>query len=71
MLPVGCETVGVEAAPEVRYVRRDGMSIAYTRWGRGTHVVVYTPPLVSNVELIWEADEWFERANTRVNSTRW
>jgi class 3 adenylate cyclase len=35
-----------------------GVSIAYTRWGRGSHVVVYTPPLASNVEIVWEADEW-------------
>ena len=24
----------------------------------GAHVVVYTPPLASNVEIVWEADEW-------------
>jgi class 3 adenylate cyclase/pimeloyl-ACP methyl ester carboxylesterase len=48
----------VEAVPEVRYVRRDGVSIAYSRWGHGPHVVVYTPPLASNVEIVWESDEW-------------
>jgi pimeloyl-ACP methyl ester carboxylesterase len=44
--------------PDVRYVRRDGVNVAYTRWGQGSHVAVFTPPLVSNVELAWESDEW-------------
>ena len=48
----------MDVVPEVRYVRRSGVSIAYTRWGAGSHVVVYTPPLASNVEIVWEADEW-------------
>ena len=48
----------MEGVPEVRYARRDGVSIAYSRWGHGSHVVVYAPPLASNVEIVWEADEW-------------
>jgi class 3 adenylate cyclase/pimeloyl-ACP methyl ester carboxylesterase len=48
----------VETVPEVRFARRDGVSLAYSRWGYGSHVVVYTPPLASNVELVWEAEEW-------------
>jgi pimeloyl-ACP methyl ester carboxylesterase len=48
----------MDGLPEVRYVRRDSVGVAYTRWGEGSHVVVYTPPLASNVELVWEADEW-------------
>jgi pimeloyl-ACP methyl ester carboxylesterase len=49
---------GVDAAPEVRYARSGTVNIAYTRWGQGSHVVVYTPPLASNVELFWEIPEW-------------
>ena len=49
----------MESLPDVRFVRRpDGVNIAYTRWGVGRQVVVYTPPLVSNVELSWESVEW-------------
>jgi class 3 adenylate cyclase len=48
----------VEQVPAVRYVRSDGVNIAYTRWGQGSHVLVYTPPLASNVELFWESPEW-------------
>ena len=48
----------MEMVPGVRYARSGGVNIAYTRWGQGSHVVVYTPPLVSNVELFWESPEW-------------
>jgi class 3 adenylate cyclase/pimeloyl-ACP methyl ester carboxylesterase len=48
----------VDAVPEIRYVRSGGVNIAYTRWGQGAHVAVYTPPLTSNVELVWESPEW-------------
>ena len=53
-----CDDAVVEAVPEVRYARSGTVNIAYTRWGQGSHVVVYTPPLVSNVELYWESPEW-------------
>jgi class 3 adenylate cyclase/alpha-beta hydrolase superfamily lysophospholipase len=48
----------VEQVPAVRYVRSSGVNIAYTRWGQGSHVLVYTPALASNVELFWELPEW-------------
>jgi pimeloyl-ACP methyl ester carboxylesterase len=43
--------------PEIRYAKNAGVSIAYTRWGQGDHVVVYTPPWVSNLELDWDVEE--------------
>lgn len=48
----------MKALPEIRYARANNVSIAYSRWGQGDHLVVYTPPLVSNVELVWELPEW-------------
>jgi class 3 adenylate cyclase len=51
--------------PSVKYAVSDGVSIAYTRFGRGDEVVVYTPPWVSNVELYWDLAEYsraYERA---------
>jgi hypothetical protein len=51
----GRDDAPVEQVPAVRYVRSDGVNIAYTRWGQGSHVLVYTPPLASNVELFWES----------------
>lgn len=44
--------------PEIRYARSGNYSIAYSRWGRGDHMIVFTPPLVSNIELMWELPEW-------------
>lgn len=49
--------------PEIKYAKSDGMSIAYSRWGKGDHVVVFTPPFISNIELMWDLEEW-ERALT-------
>lgn len=46
------------AAPQVRYVENDGVNIAYARWGEGREPVVYVPPWVSNVELMWELPEF-------------
>ena len=48
----------MDVVPEVRYARSGAVNIAYTRWGQGSHVIVYTPPLASNVELFWESPEW-------------
>jgi hypothetical protein len=47
----------VAERPEVRYVAVGAVNIAYSRFGKGDHVVVYTPPWVSNIELEWELDE--------------
>jgi len=43
--------------PAIRYAKNDGVSIAYTKWGQGDEVVVYTPPWVSNLELDWDVEE--------------
>ena len=56
------EADGVEAVPDVHYARAGDVNIAYTRWGQGSHVVVYTPPLASNVESFWELPEWVRTA---------
>jgi class 3 adenylate cyclase/alpha-beta hydrolase superfamily lysophospholipase len=34
------------------------VNIAYTRWGQGSHTIVFMPPVASNVELFWESPEW-------------
>ena len=39
--------------PEVRFADADGVSIAWQQFGDGPDVLVI-PPLVSNVELVWE-----------------
>ena len=44
--------------PEIQYAKSDGISIAYSRWGEGDHVIIFTPPFVSNIELMWELEEW-------------
>ena len=54
----GAMMMSVEGVPSVRYARVGDVNIAYTRWGQGDHVLVYAPPLASNVELIWELPEW-------------
>lgn len=45
-------------SPDFRYARSRDVSIGYARWGTGEHLVVFTPPFVSNVELMWELPEW-------------
>lgn len=46
--------------PEIRYARSGKVSIAYSRWGEGDpdHLIIFTPPFVSNIELMWELPEW-------------
>lgn len=51
----------MNSSPQFRYARSRDVSIGYARWGAGDHLVVFTPPLVSNVELMWDLPEW-ERA---------
>ena len=52
--------------PETRYARRSGdVSIAYQVTGEGPFDVVYVPPAISNVELVWDVPEmasFYERA---------
>lgn len=43
--------------PDVRFASSSGVNIAYSRWGVGEDVVVFTPPWVSNLELQWEIEE--------------
>lgn len=45
-------------APDVKYARNGEISLAYSIWGEGKEAVVFTPPLISNVELVWELPEW-------------
>lgn len=40
--------------PEIRYARNGGVSIAYQAFGQGEQVLVGLPPIVSNIEVIWE-----------------
>jgi class 3 adenylate cyclase len=40
--------------PETRYARSDGIDIAYQSFGTGDVTLVAVPPIVSNIELIWE-----------------
>ncbi len=48
----------MKALPQFQFVRSRNVSIGYTRWGQGDHLVIFTPPLVSNIELMWEIPEW-------------
>ena len=48
----------MKALPQFQFVRSRNVSIGYTRWGQGDHLVFFTPPLVSNIELMWELPEW-------------
>jgi len=43
----------VEIPPEVRYVVRDGRSIAYQRWGAGGRRVVAIGAALGNLDLVW------------------
>ncbi|MDH3684094.1 MAG: adenylate/guanylate cyclase domain-containing protein [Acidimicrobiia bacterium] len=51
--------------PTTRFATtRDGLSIAYQRFGAGDHDLVYMPGTLSHVELSWELPGWrylFER----------
>jgi DNA-binding SARP family transcriptional activator/pimeloyl-ACP methyl ester carboxylesterase len=53
----GARTVE-EHGPETRYARSDGVAIAYQVTGSGPFDVVYVPPFVTNVELMWEVPTW-------------
>ena len=43
--------------PDIRFTRSGDLNIGYQRWGAGPDVVVI-PPLVSNVEIMWENELW-------------
>lgn len=40
--------------PETRYARSGDVSIAYQVFGEGPFDIVFVPPYVSNVELVWD-----------------
>lgn len=48
------------APPVTRYVRNDGVAIAYQVSGSGPYDIVYAPPFVTNVELTWQVPRWAE-----------
>lgn len=43
--------------PEVRYARSGDVNIAYQRFGSGRQVLVFVPPLVSSLDVMWELPE--------------
>lgn len=47
-----------DVAPPTRYVRNDGAAIAYQISGGGPYDVLYAPPFVTNVELVWQIPAW-------------
>jgi DNA-binding SARP family transcriptional activator len=47
-----------ERPAETRYAQSSGAAIAYQVTGRGPFDVVYAPPFVTNVELIWKVPTW-------------
>ena len=44
--------------PETRYAKSDGLDIAYQAFGGGDITLVAVPPIVSNIELVWEDPSW-------------
>lgn len=44
--------------PDVKYARSRNTTIAYSQWGEGEQTVLFTPPFVSNIELMWDLAEW-------------
>jgi pimeloyl-ACP methyl ester carboxylesterase len=40
--------------PETKYAKSDGIDIAYQSFGTGDVTMVGVPPIVSNIELVWE-----------------
>jgi len=44
--------------PETRYARSGEVAIAYQVLGNGPFDLVYAPPFVTNVELIWQVPAW-------------
>jgi class 3 adenylate cyclase/pimeloyl-ACP methyl ester carboxylesterase len=55
----------VVAKYEICYARSGDVNLAYCVWGEGDEVLVYTPPLATNVELMWDVDE-LARAQNRM-----
>jgi class 3 adenylate cyclase/pimeloyl-ACP methyl ester carboxylesterase len=48
----------MESAPEIRYAKADdGVDLAYQVFGDGDVALVGVPPIISNIEVIWEHPE--------------
>jgi pimeloyl-ACP methyl ester carboxylesterase len=48
----------MELAPEIRYAKADdGVDLAYQVFGDGDVALVGVPPIISNIEVIWEHPE--------------
>jgi class 3 adenylate cyclase len=47
-------SVAVVELPQTRYAKSGDVSVAYQVFGRGPPDLVFVPPHVSNVELVWE-----------------
>ena len=50
--------------PETRFVRGPGGDIAYQTFGAGERAIVGLPPVISNIEVLWEdpdANAWLRR----------
>jgi pimeloyl-ACP methyl ester carboxylesterase len=55
--------------PEIRYARSGDVNIAYQRFGSGPDVVSI-PPLISNVEIMWESEVFRRFLELRASRTR-
>jgi hypothetical protein len=47
-------SVAIVELPQTRYAKSGDVSVAYQVFGRGPPDLVFVPPHVSNVELVWE-----------------
>lgn len=47
----------LDEMPETRYARSGGGSVAYQVFGRGESTFIGLPPVVSNIEMIWDDPE--------------
>jgi len=55
--------------PEIRYAKNGDVNIAYQRFGSGPDVVSI-PPLISNVEIMWEHEVFRRFLELRASRTR-
>jgi len=55
--------------PEIRFAKSGDVNIGYQRFGTGPDVVLI-PPLVSNIELMWEHELWRRALEVHARHTR-
>jgi class 3 adenylate cyclase/pimeloyl-ACP methyl ester carboxylesterase len=48
---------------DIRYANSDGVQIAYSMLGKGSHVLLIVPGLISNIELNFETEEYVSWVN--------